>query len=174
MVKEINKYFFNNGTRNSIRQAVVLEFFNEEAGDGKGDLASKYIYYVETLSDGNRIYLQRPAHLNKGFDFIIKVENIQFRDKGSLKYAPSHSNIIEDLKNKKNENVEEYNRLFKYIESIFNCNEIESEWFYEFSFTTGKSVELLLKVIKWLFIEQDITYWNYSGRNMLMNGIREI
>ena len=64
--------------------------------------------------------------------------------------------------------------MFQYIDSVFNCKEIESEWFDEFSFTTGKSVELILKVIKWFFIEQDITYWNYSGRNMLMNGIREI
>ena len=72
MVKRINKYFSNEGTRNSIRQAVVLEFLNEEPGTGNKKLASKYIYYVETLRDGNRIYLERPAQLNKGFDFIIK------------------------------------------------------------------------------------------------------
>ena len=35
----------------------------------------------------------------------------------------------------------------------------------------GRPVEMLLKVIKWFFIEQDIRYWNYSGRNMLKNGI---
>lgn len=174
MLRKINKSFSNNGTRNSIRQAVVLEFLGEEPGEGNGDLASKYIYYVETLSDGNRIYLQRPAQLNKGFDFIIKVENIQFREKGALKYAPSHNNIIDDLTNKKRENCNEYIKLFDYIEKVFNCNEIEEQWFEEFTFKTGKSVEIILKTIKWLFIEQDITYWNYSGRNMLMNGIREI
>lgn len=174
MVKRINKYFSNEGTRNSIRQAVVLEFLNEEPGTGNKKLASKYIYYVETLRDGNRIYLERPAQLNKGFDFIIKVENTEFKEKGALKYAPSHNNIIEDLRAKKNENSEEYDKLFQYIKLVFECNEIEEIWFDEFSFNTGKGVEVILKVIKWLFIEQDITYWNYSGRNMLMNGIREI
>ena len=115
MVKRINKYFSNEGTRNSIRQAVVLEFLNEEPGTGNKKLASKYIYYVETLRDGNRIYLERPAQLNKGFDFIIKVENTEFKEKGALKYAPSHNNIIEDLRAKKNENSEEYDKLFQYI-----------------------------------------------------------
>jgi hypothetical protein len=33
-------------------------------------------------------------------------------------------------------------------------------------------LERALKVAKWLFIEQDITDWNTSGRGMLMGGIR--
>ena len=31
----------------------------------------------------------------------------------------------------------------------------------------GFSLEVVLKVLKWLWIEQDIRYWNYSGRQML-------
>lgn len=30
----------------------------------------------------------------------------------------------------------------------------------------GEETIRILKAIKWLFIEQDIRYWNYSGRNM--------
>ncbi len=37
--------------------------------------------------------------------------------------------------------------------------------FYEF-INFVFSVEHILKTIKWLFIEQDIRYWNYSGRQM--------
>ena len=35
-------------------------------------------------------------------------------------------------------------------------------------------VDMICKCIKWLFIEQDITYWNWSGRNMLYNGIKNV
>lgn len=31
-----------------------------------------------------------------------------------------------------------------------------------------------IKTLKWLFIEQDIRYWNYSGRDMLWKGIHNI
>ena len=33
-------------------------------------------------------------------------------------------------------------------------------------FESGFAVDHILKTIKWLFIEQDIRYWNYSGRYM--------
>lgn len=29
----------------------------------------------------------------------------------------------------------------------------------------------ILKTLRWLFIEQDVTYWSGSGRQMLFNGI---
>ena len=35
----------------------------------------------------------------------------------------------------------------------------------------GYAFEHVLKTIKWLFIEQDITYWNWSGRAMLYSAI---
>ena len=34
--------------------------------------------------------------------------------------------------------------------------------------------EMILKVFKWLFIEQEIRYWNYSGRDMLWQGVPSI
>jgi hypothetical protein len=34
--------------------------------------------------------------------------------------------------------------------------------------------EMLLKILKWLFIEQDITYWNYDGRQMLKMAIEQV
>ena len=45
-----------------------------------------------------------------------------------------------------------------------NCKDISSEEISKLTFTTGYSAEHILKVLKWLFIEQDIRYWNYSGR----------
>ena len=34
-------------------------------------------------------------------------------------------------------------------------------------------IYIVLLAIKWLFIEQDITYWNWSGRNMLKISLEE-
>ena len=39
------------------------------------------------------------------------------------------------------------------------------------AFHKGLTLEMLLKILKWLFIEQDITYWNYDGRQMLKMAI---
>lgn len=58
---EITKFFSNNGSRNEVRMRVVDAFAAETPGTGNGEDASKYIYYVETLSSGDRVYLQRPA-----------------------------------------------------------------------------------------------------------------
>ena len=44
----------------------------------------------------------------------------------------------------------------------------ESKLTYE----TGFSLELTLKALKWLFIEQDVAYWNYDGQMMLLTTIR--
>lgn len=47
-----------------------------------------------------------------------------------------------------------------------------------FDFTDGdgilRPIAIILLAIKWLFIEQDITYWNWSGRNMLYNQLIEM
>ncbi|MDB8665978.1 hypothetical protein PNU99_09220 [Streptococcus anginosus] len=66
---EITYSFSNEGTRNEVRMRVVEKFSQEEAGVGKGNDASKYKYFVETLESGDRVYLQRPANLHNGFDF---------------------------------------------------------------------------------------------------------
>lgn len=70
---EITKFFSNNGSRNEVRMRVVDAFAAETPGTGNGEDASKYIYYVETLSSGDRVYLQRPANLHNGFDFLVCV-----------------------------------------------------------------------------------------------------
>lgn len=77
---------------------MVNLFLEEEPGTGKGPETSKYIYYVEKLADGNRVYLNRPAYLNKGFDFIIAVENTTFSNRKNI---PRQDDIFRDLAKKK-------------------------------------------------------------------------
>lgn len=165
---KIEKFFSNSGTRNEVRERVIAEFLKELPGTGNGENQSKYLYFVETLKDGNRIYLERPANLHNGFDFLINVENVNFSTTNRIKYNPSHDNIFNDLKAKKAESPENYKKLYKLIENVYNCNEISDT---NLNFKDGYSVDLILKVAKWFFIEQDIRYWNYSGRAMFMSGV---
>lgn len=162
------------GSRNDIRMKVVNILSHEEPGTGRDNLASRYTYYVETLSDGNRIYLRRPANLHNGFDFIVCVENVNFNPNGRRRNYPKHDDIINDLKSKFEENPYNYSILFYAIEHIYNCREFDINEINNDLFTTGYPVDLILKCLKWLFIEQDIRYWNYSGRDMLWNGIKDI
>lgn len=161
-----NKKFSND--RALLRKEIITAFLQEAPGTGRGDNASKYKYTVKTMT-GIEMFLQRPARFNKGIDFTLNVQGMDFYSKNRRKTSkPSHDNIIEDLRNKKVENAYNYQILFNAIEQIFHCQDVQVD---NLHFHSGMPVEILLECIKWLFIEQDITYWNYSGRQMLFDGI---
>lgn len=156
----------NCGTRNEIRKNLIDYFIQEEPGTGTGKLSTKYFYYVDTLANGDRVYLARPAYLNKGFDFVIHVENHSFR-RG--KTNPTHGDILDDLLLKKRNDPAKYSLLYEAIKAVHSCSEITSDMYVDFDL--GFSTEMLLKVTKWFFIEQDVTYWNFSGRDKFMQAM---
>ncbi|MGT2884297.1 DNA adenine methylase [Streptococcus ferus] len=164
---EITTNFSNEGTRNEVRMRIVEQFSQELPGTGKDDKASRYKYYVETLSDGNRVYLQRPANLHNGFDFLVCVENMNYapEDKRKRNY-PKHEDLENDLLQKRLESPQKYKKLYSLLEQIFHCQNVEDIEMTKIQFDSGLPVDHILKTIKWLFIEQDIRYWNYSGRSM--------
>lgn len=170
--------------RNTIRTSVIQEFLKEEPGTGVGALASGYRYDVETIKSGEVIYLIRPAQLNKGFDFVVHVQDAVF---GNKKTNPRHKDIIEDLQDKlafvdslEDEVAQTYrDEILLMIRKIYYG--IEPDLIVSNFETTedlpdlpGMSLEMILKILKWLFIEQDICYWNWSGRTMLVKHIEEI
>ena len=161
--------------RNNLRKIVIDSFIKEKAGYGTGIDTSKYKYVVETLSSGDKVYLTRPAVLSKGFDFVIHVENRVFMNG---KDNPKHEDITKDLKQKKQSNRQAYAKLLNAIEDVFACkdpDEVYPNYENDFRvFKQGILPEVILKVVKWLFIEQDIRFWNWSGRVMFMNGIKGI
>jgi hypothetical protein len=159
------------GNRREIRHKLIEEFLKEEPGQGTGELCSVYVYYVETLRDGNKVFLKRPARLNKGFDFEVNVENTLFGLKRKTT-MPSHSSIFADLQNKQKEDAEKFDIVRRLIEKIYNCEDITEEEIGSVQFKVGYPIDTILKAIKWLFIEQDMTYWNWSGRNMLYSGLK--
>lgn len=165
--KIIECFFSNEGTRNQVRMRVVHKLAKEEPGTGNKQNASRYIYFVEALSSGDRIYLQRPANLHNGFDFLVCVENTNYSEPGLRKRkSPTHNDLAIDLAAKKAENAQEYARLFILLKKVFECHDVTDQEMTGFHFNTGLPVDHILKTIKWLFIEQDIRYWNYSGRYM--------
>jgi len=161
----------------SYRRQLIENFLNEQPGTITS--VTEYCYFVETLTGGNRIYLKRPTALNKGVDFEVRVEDIQFRygihgNIISTGNRPSHSDIEDDLTNKKDENPVEFLRLKSLLDKTYNCEPIDDAEYAAFSFISGHSVEVIFKSLKWLFIEQDVTYWNRSGRAMLYKGLSEL
>lgn len=171
---ELNLHIDNIGSRNDIRMKVVNELAKELPGEGKNELASKYTYYVETLNDQRRIYLRRPAFLHNGFDFVVCVEGINFNPTGRRRDYPTHDDILNDLKEKYNEDPKKYEYLYVTLKAIYSCSYFDLEPLNSISFKSGFPCDLIIKTLKWLFIEQDIRYWNYSGRDMLWKGIYNI
>lgn len=163
-------------TREDTRRQVTELFLEEHFGSGKNELCSKYEYTVEIFNNYS-VVLKRPANLNKGFDFIVTIECIYFkRDGGRRHKNPSHPDISFVLKQiKDNVSFKDYEKVRKIIWDIFNLKDfdlttISGMTFNDFDGNTHP-LEIVLLAIRWLFIEQDITYWNYSGRSMLMNNL---
>lgn len=53
----------------------------------------------------------------------------------------------------------------KILEKYHNLNK---------SFKKGAKVEILLKIVKWLFIMEDIVYWDNEGRSFLFNFLKYV
>lgn len=157
-------------SRNDLRTEIINLFLKEIPGTGKGNLTSRYKYIVKRKGK-HEIYLSRPAQFNNGFDFTLNVSNINFNPNGRSTTRPTHRNIIDDLTLKKQSNNKFYKELKSQIDRIYNC-QLPTQTI--FNFGAGLDSEILLECVRWLFIEQDVTYWNYSGRAMFYSGIQEI
>jgi hypothetical protein len=168
-IVNLTTYDFTND-RAEIRKELINLFLSEDPGTGKGDFTSKYIYITKIVG-AHDIYLSRPAQFNNGFDFTLNVSNINFNPEGRATTRPTHQNIFDDLELKKETNPDLYDELKVQIDKIYNCSPPTKT---NFDFGAGLNSEILLECIKWLFIEQDVTYWNYSGRAMFHGGICEI
>jgi hypothetical protein len=164
----------NENTRDKIRREVVNKFLSEPCGYWLNGIkhVTRFKYFVEKCEDNRRIYLLRPTFLNKGIDFQVWVEKID----GVHDKRPSHRDIFEDLKIKKQESPRDFPRVMQLINKVWECKEPDSvlEAKDKTYFQKGFPIDMLLKILKWLFIEQDLTYWNYDGRQMLKTEINKL
>ena len=160
-------------TRHEIVQKVVNIFIGTEFENrGRG---VRFYYPVETLPDGSNLFIFRPAGLRKwNFDFKVNVTPEMGLGKGT------HAEIEAEFKNKKRENTKAFAELLEVIEEMCNGSETNVDKILERrprlqkSFKTGAKVDILLKVLKWMFIMEDIVYWNYDGRMKLYNYLKDV
>jgi hypothetical protein len=155
-------------TREEVRRFLLELFIGE-------DCKTKLRYYVEIVEE-NRIYIERPGRLNKGCDFVIYVENLITWNNGNDK-PPKHDDLFEDLEKKQNElTKEEFECLKSAIKDIYELKSYSEAIAHTINLpvSIGWSYELILKLIRWFFVEQDITYWARSGREMLFEGINDL
>ncbi|HKV04149.1 MAG TPA: hypothetical protein VJO53_03460 [Candidatus Acidoferrales bacterium] len=163
---KFTKYLkISDSTRKGLRRKVLDAWQEEEEN-------SRYRYDVETCKNGKKVYLLRPTWLNKGLDFQINLEGF----KSKSQEAPKHGDLISDLEDKSHEAPAKYKQLREMIDQVYGCVEPDEalKQYPSLTFKSGLPSDTLLKLIKWLFIEQDLTYWNNSGRRMFMNAIKRI
>jgi hypothetical protein len=131
----------------------------------------RYRYYVETCNDGSRVYLTRPTQLNKGVDFQVKLEGFRSYKRKRKSERPSHDDVVHDLVKKLKQRPSLKKDLFQAICRVYDCEEpIEAIRRHRKvkRMTAGLPIDKILRIVKWLFIEQDVTYWLGTGRNMFM------
>ena len=162
--------------RADIRKELVTLLLQEQPGTGAGVNASRYRYTVDTFNNYS-IVLNRPAGLNKGFDFTVNIQGMSFKKQRTYS-NPSHQDIIDVLQSVKSANPTQYQNVSLEIRNIYNCvspnfQNISGIAFLDHT-NTPRPIEIILLAIRWLFIEQDITYWNWSGRNMLFSSLQNL
>ena len=169
-------YTLRGNSRLDIRREVVDLFLKENPGTGTGENSSKYWYIVEEL-DKYSILLKRPVPLNKGFDFTVNITGMFF--KKQRRYSnPSHSDIIEALTYLRDVDSSGYATAIKALSEIYSCQAYDREsvrnlYFVDYD-KNSHPIEIILLATKWLFVEQDVHYWNWSGRAMLWSTLSNI
>lgn len=147
----------------------VLAAWTEEA-PGTPTIRNKYRYDVEVICDGGRVYLRRPARLNKGADFVVCCENfIKFKN-GNDK-PPRHADLQDALRRLAARSPAHRAELLSALRRIWDCEPSGVVLDDLNLLRRDADAERALLVAKWLFIEQDVTYWTESGRHMLRGGI---
>ncbi len=132
-------------------------------------------YEVEILSDGRKICITKPGGKNvygrmQVHDFMVWIYN---EHKNEL-WRISHDEIFEDLKAKMKQNSGEAKKVILALKRVHAGDEPDDV--LRENPDLGKSLhgyapELILKVYKWIWGQEDCNYPNGEGRNMSMNSI---
>jgi hypothetical protein len=141
--------------------SVFIEFEKDKKGRGV-----EFRYPVETLSNSERLYIRRPG-VKWNFDFKVELPINCGLEEGR------HDQIALLLRRLKELDEQKFDRLWQMITSLYNCsnNDVDDMLLKNSISYEGRipATDILLKVIKWLFIMEDIIYWHYEGRAFLYN-----
>jgi len=153
-----------------IREEMLGHWMKEKPGTDK--LRNLYRYNVETLADGSCIYLMRPARLNKGCDFVIYCENFLKFKNGNPK-PPQQRTLIDELDALTSISPQHKVEILTALRRVWDCENVDVVVANLNHFKGNIQAERALKLAMWLFIEQDVTYWTESGRQMIREWMEE-
>jgi len=152
--------------RNEIVKKVVNKFIKVEYQQkGKG---ITFRYPVEKLPGNRQLFIARPGH-KKNFDFKVEVMEEMGLKEGK------HEQVVLDLRAKKQCNPQKFEDFLCAVEEIYHCSENDIDRLLlrhpnlKGAFDTSAEVEVILKILKWMFIMEDIVYWDVEGRAFLYN-----
>lgn len=134
-------------------------------------------YEVEELPDNRKIVITQPGGKTvygkpKKEDFLVFIYN---PSDDSL-WQISHSQILDDITNKVQENKEEAKKFLSLMERTYNGEEPADfiDNIRALHFVSGESPEALIKAYKWIWGQEDINYPNGEGRMMSWKAYQEI
>jgi hypothetical protein len=134
-------------------------------------------YEVEELPDNRKIVITKPGGKTvygkpKKEDFLVFIYN---PSDDSL-WQISHSQILDDITNKVQENKEEAKKFLSLMERTYNGEEPADfiDNIRALHFVSGESPEALIKAYKWIWGQEDINYPNGEGRMMSWKAYQEI
>jgi hypothetical protein len=121
------------------------------------------------------IELHRPAFLNKGIDFTVRCMTICFNPgKTRWRHVPKHDDLVQILRGLKDNRPRLYRGVREALSQVYQCKRVQNLADLSrlvspplVNGAAGCPGDVAVLAAKWLFAEQDVTYWNYSGRAML-------
>lgn len=168
--------------RREFRDTLVQTFLAEEPGTGTGKETTRYTYEVELSPSGHHIELWRPALLNKGLDFTVRVPSLKLNmTRSPWCHVPSHDNLRDMFLSFKNTYPRQYPEILVRLNQTFACEPIDD--LNAISHYSAPAIaegcdavpaDVAVLTAKWLFAEQDLTYWNQSGRARLWTHLDEM
>ncbi|MCD6118549.1 hypothetical protein J7K50_01795 [bacterium] len=137
-------------------------------------------YEVEQLEDGRKVVISKPGGKSvygqrKRDDFFVFV----YDPENNTLWQISHKQIREDIESKSKHNAQATKALISLLKNVHSGMEPDellaalSESLFAPD-DPGEPVDLLLKVYKWIWGQEDVNYPTGKGRDMSMEGIDEI
>jgi hypothetical protein len=150
------------------RKYVISLFLDEK----KGTKNYYYAYEVEKMTDGSAIYLLRPTW-KWGLDYYVVIKHSNGKVDG-----PKFEILEKDLQQKKRSHPKLYGSLHNALNDVHAGKDpmrvLASHAELTKFNSVGQPVENVLKIAKWLFIDEDIKYWAYKGRDKWKGSLDEL
>jgi hypothetical protein len=145
-----------------VKKAVDTFIETEHNQKGAG---INFRYPVENVGSRGTIYIKRPGK-KKNFDFKVEVT-----EKHGIG-AGKHGDICHAVCELKKADERAFKRFWEVLHAVYKCRESDVAEALGRSKSRArlkrKYVELL-KIIKWMFVMEDILYWDNEGRAFLFN-----